>query len=294
MPASQGENNATQTGVPSSVPPVNPNPQPDPVATPPPQPAVPVVNEINTTDQPPAPLTSPTPQVPPEPVKKSSPVFVIALILLLIAIIALGGYVLWTKYLNNSNTNVNPSPVAVVTASPTSDPTMNWKTYTNSELGIFFKYPAGWEVFDGKFIDTTPLKPDKLIAIGNDGTDVFLLRTKIYKSDLTAQQWWNDVGSGKFNELVSGGDNSINPPKFVVSSSTIGGQDAVVAKGFVNASQIGDTILSIISYNGYIYMFEQSNNEDVEASSLVLSTFKFTSATPTVSPASSSSATVKP
>lgn len=139
IPTPQGENNTPQTEVQTPAPSVNPNLQPNPAVTSP-QPTAPIVSEVNTTDQPPAPSTPPTPQVPPEPVKKSSPVFVIALILLLIAIVMLGGYVLWTKYLNKS-TKTTPTPVAVVTASPTPDPTANWKTYTNNDLGLTFKYP---------------------------------------------------------------------------------------------------------------------------------------------------------
>ncbi len=146
IPASQEENNTPQTGVPTPIPPVNPNPQPEPIIMPPPQPVAPIVSEVGTTDQPPAPSIPPTPQAPPEPVKKSSPVFVIALILLLIAIAALGGYVLWTKYLNKSSTKVAPTPIAIESPSPTPDPTAGWKTYVNTKYFYSLKYPNDYKV----------------------------------------------------------------------------------------------------------------------------------------------------
>jgi hypothetical protein len=66
------------------------------------------------------------PQLPPsEPAKdvsskKSSPIFIIALIFLLVVILALGGYVLWTKYL--AKPTATPTPIVTPHTLPTSVP----------------------------------------------------------------------------------------------------------------------------------------------------------------------------
>ena len=66
--------------------------------------------------------TPPSPQVPEitnSPTKKNSPLLVISLILLLVATIAFGGYVLWTKYLTV------PTSIPVATLGPSVVPLLN-------------------------------------------------------------------------------------------------------------------------------------------------------------------------
>lgn len=119
----------------------------------PPQPVAPTTPEQAPTpvvpnqplDQPPTPPVTPPNPIPPETgEKKGSPIFTIALTVLLIAIIALAGYFLYTKYLGGAgnkeavNTAVTPVPVV---ATPTPDPTDDWKTYTSGTSQISFKYP---------------------------------------------------------------------------------------------------------------------------------------------------------
>lgn len=123
--------------------------QTPPMETIPQQPIEPV-NTAPVVDQPPVapvpPINTPPPEIP---TQKSSPIFAIALTVLLVAIIGLAGYFLYTKYLGGTgnkeavNTVVTPVPVV---ATPTPDPTANWEKYINTALGFSIKYPSSWRL----------------------------------------------------------------------------------------------------------------------------------------------------
>ena len=79
-------------------------------------------------DQPPAPVVQNP--VPVEP-KKSSPIFIIALILILLAIFVLGGYYFWMKYKGSVGSKQSATmiptatPVLIQTQSPTPNPSVS-------------------------------------------------------------------------------------------------------------------------------------------------------------------------
>ena len=110
------------------------------------------VNSIPNNEQTaPNPETAPPQPVnsqPQEPVKKKSSIFTIAVILLIIAVLALAGYILWSKYFNKVAPVQTPTPIAVVTPTATPDPTADWQTYSNPFIS--FRYPSGWTVTDSE------------------------------------------------------------------------------------------------------------------------------------------------
>ena len=122
IPASQGGISTTPTTPSTFNPPAMPvsqDPVPNPLSPP-------VQLPVNSPSIPPPPPASQTPL--PELPKKSSPLFVIALIILLMTVLALGGYYAWTKYLNPqasvpiaTNTPV-VTPVVLPTEEPSSSP----------------------------------------------------------------------------------------------------------------------------------------------------------------------------
>lgn len=69
-------------------------------------------------------------------------ILILTTVILLLAIVG-GAYLLGTKN-NNSKTVSQITPTATATPTPTSDPTANWKTYTNPKYGYSIKYPADW------------------------------------------------------------------------------------------------------------------------------------------------------
>ncbi len=114
----------------------NPVPQEPPVAVAPSQ--TPIMQNSETSP------VQPSVQPPQEPIKKKSPIFTIALIMLLIGILSLAGYFIWTKYLGGGKPETTPTPIAVITPTTTPDPTMDWKIYTNMVENFSFRYPPTW------------------------------------------------------------------------------------------------------------------------------------------------------
>lgn len=78
------------------------------------------------------------------------------LIVLLIAVVGIGGYLIYTNYSNDRSNQTKSSPTPVVTtqtpqSTPSTTPadeTANWKTYTNTKLKLEFKYPTSWIIKD--------------------------------------------------------------------------------------------------------------------------------------------------
>lgn len=79
-----------------------------------------------------------------EPVNKQSSFIVILLSSLLIISCLIAGFFAWktqqlVKELRTMNNDLKPTPVAAAT--PTPDPTADWKTYTDTKLGYSIQYP---------------------------------------------------------------------------------------------------------------------------------------------------------
>lgn len=114
----------------------------EPITVPDEQPAVasPVVSTSYTTPVTSEPVNTqlPSTEVQPKPVKKSSPLMIVAVVLILLAVVAVVVYVFGSKLLTSKPVSTL-TPVAAVTPSP--DPTANWKTYADTNSGFEFKYP---------------------------------------------------------------------------------------------------------------------------------------------------------
>jgi hypothetical protein len=103
--------------------------------------------------QPTQPAVVPPPQVPSTPVtttpdqkKKSSPVIWIVVILFVLALLALGGYIVYTRGLFSLGRKEATGPVVTVTPTQAVDETAGWQLYTNSEIGFSIKHPNDVEV----------------------------------------------------------------------------------------------------------------------------------------------------
>ena len=125
--------NLPQQPIPSSVPPQPVTPVSQPVTAP---------QSVN----PPAPAQPPVPQIPP---KKPKSALSTLLILFLILFVGIGGFFGYQKFVVKE-TPPEPTPVATIAPTPTTDPTTDWKTYTNTIHGISFKYPVTWIIDQSK------------------------------------------------------------------------------------------------------------------------------------------------
>lgn len=263
---------------PSVVPPSIPSPQEPQVVQMPPMEAIPQqptepVNPAPVVDQPPTapipPVNTPPPEVP---TQKSSPIFAIALTVLLIAILGIAGYFLYTKYLvgtgsnEAANTAVTPMPVAVT---PTPDPTANWKTYTNPQYGFSFKYPLGAKLGNAKFANS-------------EFSIVLSGMTDLQYEDLTVY-----VGKAWAFTNASASSNT---------NFKIGGVNAY--REDLPLGQNPPQSLVYVKNGNYYYTIQQVKNEDDAKIGGIfdqlLSTFKFIEASPSSSPISSSSPSAVP
>ena len=90
---------------------------------------------------------NPTPPTPSSPLKKPNKLLRVVPILIVLGLLGIAGYMLsqnqTIKY-KLFPTKTTPTPVQTVTSSPTptSDPTKDWKSYSNSADNYSFKYPA--------------------------------------------------------------------------------------------------------------------------------------------------------
>ena len=200
----------------------------------------------------------------------------IPIIILIFAILGVVGYLGYKTYVSKL-----PAPNSTVT--PNLDE--NWKTYTNTELGFSFKYPSidALRTYDlGAKGSTSTLQSDREFWVAYPDSDVIILSIRIYKSSLSAQEWWNTQGIDKYNQLLKNAyaADLESQPKLglrdlEVTKSSVNEEVIVVAK-----SQLISSILSVASHDGWVYVFEQKdqlpNKMSLEISYKIISTFKFT------------------
>lgn len=103
--------------------------------------------------QAPAPEAAPAPEVP----KKSGNPLAILLSIVIVLLLSLSGYL----YYQNMQLQKQINETVVIESSPkpeeTADPTLIWKSYTNTELGFSIKYPNNWSEIPYNISTTYPL-----------------------------------------------------------------------------------------------------------------------------------------
>lgn len=190
--------------------------------------------------------------------------------------LAVGGYLL------GINKNKSPqAPTSQITSipTPTVDPTVNWKTYTNTAFGYQFKYPndhtvatdVNWK--DGHFISATPTStlsfiydiPDK--EVFGPGKDIpglyFSIENSSKSSKEKAQEYLNEHRRSYLDE--NGLEIQAEETLFAnLPASEIKGG------GYINQS----FRLIFISKNNMLLTIEQRTDDPLFEQ--ILSTFKFT------------------
>ena len=111
------------------------------------------------------------------------------LIVLVITILGIGGYFVYTT--NYSNNRTKTAQYVQTTPAPTSDPMANWKTYTIQKYGIFFKYPSDWKFEDKTNLDLSRYKQEisfenKPVGQNAPFDDSFSFRGRVFGNILIA------------------------------------------------------------------------------------------------------------
>ena len=115
------------------------------------------------------------------------------LIYAVIALLLYSGVYYFVLSKNKSNPysyNTSPSPAQSAQPSPTTDPTTNWKTYTNEKYGYSIKYPSDKLtscLHSGQgFPDSFDLLLDKECAVSEPGTVISIAVFDTPRSELTS------------------------------------------------------------------------------------------------------------
>jgi hypothetical protein len=125
---------------------------------------------------------------------KKFPILLLFLIPILVIVAVISIYVLLQARTMYQQTIVIPSPTPVVAVDPTAD----WQTYTNSELGFSFKYPQGWNEND----ENSP----GIISFTQNTEDRSFFVT-FHKSISNIGRWLEDNQAGEIIETTTINNN---------------------------------------------------------------------------------------
>lgn len=206
------------------------------------------------------------------------------LIVLLIAVLGIGGYFVYQNY----STKTTPTPTPYSTPQPSSsstDETANWKTYENSKYGFSIKYPPELTYEEKRNTVVFANLENKSKEPSYIKIDIY--DTKIFKTTLeeTMKQLtktfgasWRDIKIGQLD-----------------------GKNAEINIGQVTGKRIAGTLhnivatLDIVDANIIFSLIgsEESNQQFISDGDFykMLSTFKFLDSDATAKPASSPSST---
>ncbi len=226
------------------------------------QPLVPAMPPMESTPVPPA-------------IKKTNWVLILGIVLLLVSVLALVGYYLY----QNSQSRVSVStPIALTSISPiaTTDPTADWKTYTNQKALFTFKYPTQFKV-DPDCIENKTCNGSFLTLTGIDmHVDQFLTSNNC--QNLTNSSWSGTVKKSiiKIDSLDS----------LLISSDNFKSEGNPISQLRAICTTIGNGSVKI-------QMQTPKSSGNIEIFDQILSTSKFTEVSPSPSstPSSTSSAT---
>ncbi|MBI2029843.1 hypothetical protein HYT02_05485 [Candidatus Gottesmanbacteria bacterium] len=220
-----------------------------------------------------APEQQKTPIVPPPPPKSRLPLLLT--FVLLVVLILFGGYKLMSK-------SSAPLPQPTPTQSPTAstNPAATWETYTNTDYGFSFNYPAVWYInipsFEGKHqSNKTVLRVD--ITNSSDFKNSALLENKKDILNISVSVWDNENGKS-FDSVVAEWDNFFQNPTPDSTSLKEINNIAWTQREFINISNL--PIIEYTKLKGkYLYVVEVSPGDSsiIDSAYQILSTFTFLS-----------------
>ncbi len=177
---------------------------------------------------------------------------------------------------NTTQVGATVTPMNVPTPAPSSNPTANWKAYSNKKYGYAAKYPSNLTVneFETSYSQNTEF------TLGRDpaGNAYFANYTvTVAKETFKAQDaasvnfltadWTNNFYAMKVGESKTAATVTFTK----LPSEKIAGQEAVVLK--VSAVGSSDQKRYLLKHNGFVYMiYDYDNPADYP---LFLSTFEF-------------------
>lgn len=196
-------------------------------------------------------------------------------IIILIAILSVGGYLLYSQQTRPTPPPQNPAvtppaPQATPAPSPTPDETTNWKTYTSTKYNFSFKYPETWiDVGSGgdPTLETSISNEGKSAPLAGTNKHVFLMIQSNQGTKL-AQCFATNLSktdSKSTSDVIMSGYPA---KKYSVDSSPPAGELAY-ATIYTTLYQNRCYILEFLSLS------KEARNSNMSTSDQILSTFKF-------------------
>jgi hypothetical protein len=174
---------------------------------------------------------------------------------------------------------ISPTPTVYQSPVPTTDPTADWKTYTNADYGYMVKYPQNLETEEAKYhtlfniIRTQPGGPELPAYYVSVVPDGFWQNGAIYNDPLA------DFIPGLLALKIAGVYDNGEWNTFTrLQDSTVGALQAMIYENAHVWEYAGKDRRILIKKNGRTYMIGKYYNTDTELSNFqtFLSTFKFT------------------
>ncbi len=205
--------------------------------------------------------------------------------LILIAFLAMGAVGYWAGLQQKTevtsveptmdiNTENNPSDVFSDTAK---DPTLNWKTYTNTKYGFEFKYPADKYLLN----PSDGIDYESAVLVSRSGSGSALLSVAVISSSTSQTLYQYLLAQDKLNQTAYEGTPSVK---------VLGTQDTVIA-GVQSTQRMEDllaagfsTLVTYIKKGDKVFRvtagFDDKTNKitNEEEYNKILTTFKFTNA----------------
>jgi hypothetical protein len=197
--------------------------------------------------------------------------------LVLLTILFSGVYFLGIYHGMNQNSASKTPIQTAVKPTPTPNPTANWKTYTNNNLGLTIKYPSDW---------TAP--PDVLTKGANDGFSIgggtfsspeAVSYQKTHPQNMGVPSgYWIDFGTNSGKDLLATANNPIVP--ITIKSGQVGSYSVLTDVG------MGPEGVFMISFKqGALYFilshmeYQEEFNRNEEIFKNMLKTLTFTNQT---------------
>jgi hypothetical protein len=161
-------------------------------------------------------------------------------------------------------------PTSPVTATPTIDPTANWKTYTNKEYNLTIKYPS-----DAKLRISQSESNDKMLLVAFDSPNaVFdrLFKSGGYSFEISMQTQKNFNTLNEY--LLFQKEHSMYEEVLPKTYNNVNGYTFKNDKGY---SGLNFTYRGFVAKNNELYYtINYFTDDSVDMFNQILSTFKFT------------------
>ena len=193
----------------------------------------------------------------------------LSLIVPIIVFLAAGCNSVSQPQAQNTPSNTQPTlPAKTQTNSVSQVSTTGWQTYTNTQFGFEFKYPADWKIVNEKKVDNQTLLTLGFASPEENAIGKYTANLTIYSGD-TFNNNLNDLVKvteqvfGKMDNVTIAGE----PGKKIIARSSGGTKKLSLKSAFIH-----DGLGYQISSTGWI----TDENKAVAEVDALLSTFKFT------------------